>query len=115
MVSWAKYPALDPRVPAGLSPPIIQGDLQGRLGFNGVTITDALGAGALGAYGSLGNRTMLAARAGMDALLCTGINPLPGPDCVAGLAEGYADGALPPIAFKAQLAQLLELRASLAG
>jgi beta-N-acetylhexosaminidase len=114
MVSWAKYPALDPRVPAGLSTTIIQGDLQGRLGFNGVTITDALGAGALGAYGSLGNRTMLAARAGMDALLCTGINPLPGPDCVTGLAEGYADGALPPIAFKAQLAQLLELRASLA-
>ena len=30
MVSWAKYPALDPRVPAGLSPTIIQGDLQGR-------------------------------------------------------------------------------------
>jgi beta-N-acetylhexosaminidase len=114
MVSWAKYPALDPRVPAGLSPTIIQGDLQGRLGFNGVTITDALGAGALGPYGSLGTRTMLAARAGMDALLCTGINPLPGPDCVSGLTEGYADGALPPIAFKAQLAQLLELRASLA-
>jgi beta-N-acetylhexosaminidase len=114
MVSWANYPALDARLPAGLSPAIIQGDLQGRLGFDGVTITDALGAGALGAYGSLENRTMLAARAGMDALLCTGIDPLPGPDCVAGLAEGYADGALPPTAFKAQLAQLLELRASLA-
>lgn len=114
MVSWAKYPALDPRLPAGLSPTIIQGDLQGRLGFDGVTITDALGAGALSAYGSLASRTMLAARAGMDALLCTGINPLPGPDCVAGLEAGYADGALPSIAFQAQLAQLLELRASLA-
>jgi beta-N-acetylhexosaminidase len=114
MVSWANYPALDPRLPAGLSPTIIQGDLQGRLGFNGVTITDALGAGALGAYGSLGNRTMLAARAGMDALLCTGIDPLPGPECVAGLAAGYTDGALPSAAFKSQLAQLLQLRAGLA-
>jgi hypothetical protein len=58
---------------------------------------------------------MLAARAGMDALLCTATMPLPGPQCVAGLAGGYTDGALPPVAFKAQLAQLLELRASLAG
>jgi beta-N-acetylhexosaminidase len=113
MVSWANYPALDPRLPAGLSPTIIQGELQQRLGFSGVTITDALGAGALGAYGSLDNRTMLAARAGMDALLCTGINPLPGAECVAGLEAGYLDGALPATAFKAQLAQLLVLRANL--
>jgi beta-N-acetylhexosaminidase len=113
MVSWATYPALDPRLPAGLSPTIIQGELQGRLGFSGVTITDALGAGALGGYGSLPNVTMLAARAGMDALLCTATTPLPGAECLAGLQDGYLDGALPNTAFKAQLAQLLTLRASL--
>jgi beta-N-acetylhexosaminidase len=114
MVSWATYPALDPRLlPAGLSPTIIQGELQQRLGFSGVTITDALGAGALAAYGSLQNRTMLAARAGMDALLCTGTSALPGPECLAGLEDGYLDGALPVTAFKAQLAQLLALRSSL--
>jgi beta-N-acetylhexosaminidase len=113
MVSWAQYPALDPRLPAGLSPTIIQGELEGRLGFSGVTITDALGAGALGAYGSLENKTMLAGRAGMDALLCTAINPLPGLRCVDGLMNGYLDGALPQTAFQAQLAQLLQLRASL--
>jgi len=56
---------------------------------------------------------MLAARAGMDALLCTAIKPLPGGECVAGLRNGYLDGALPATAFQAQLAQLLELRASL--
>jgi beta-N-acetylhexosaminidase len=113
MVSWATYPALDPRLPAGLSPTIIQGELQRRLSFGGVTITDALGAGALAAYGSLQNKTMLAARAGMDALLCTATSPLPGADCLAGLQAGYLDGALPATAFKAQLAQLLVLRASL--
>ena len=113
MVSWANYPALDPKLPAGLSPTIIQGDLQRRLGFTGVTITDALGAGALRAYGTLANKTMLAGRAGMDALLCTGVNPLPGWKCVAGLKDGYIDGALPRTAFRAQLAQLLRLRASL--
>src|SRR5215469_14624661 len=113
MVSWARYPALDQRLPAGLSPTIVHGDLQGRLGFTGVTITDALGAGALDAYGSLQNKTMLAARAGMDALLCTAIKPLPGWKCLAGLQTGYLDGALPKTAFQAQLAQLLQLRAGL--
>jgi beta-N-acetylhexosaminidase len=113
MVSWARYPALDPRLPAALSPTIVQGELQGRLGFSGVTITDALGAGAIDAYGLLQNKTMLAARAGMDALLCTAIKPLPGWKCVAGLRSGYLDGALPRTAFQAQLAQLLQLRASL--
>jgi beta-N-acetylhexosaminidase len=113
MVSWANYPALDPRLPAGLSPTIIQGELQRRLGFTGVTITDALGAGALDAYGSLQNRSMLAARAGMDALLCTATNPLPGLSCVRGVQAGLQDGALPRTTFEAQLAQLLQLRASL--
>jgi beta-N-acetylhexosaminidase len=113
MVSWANYPALDPRLPAGLSPTIIQGQLQRRLGFTGVTITDALGAGALEAYGSVQNRAMLAARAGMDALLCTATNPLPGLPCVRGVQAGLQDGAIPRTTFEAQLAQLLQLRASL--
>jgi beta-N-acetylhexosaminidase len=113
MVSWATYPALDSKLPAGLSPAIIQGELQRRVGFAGVTITDALGAGALNAYGTLQNKTMLAGRAGMDALLCTAIKPLPGWKCVDGLKDGYLDGALPKTAFQAQLAQLLQLRASL--
>jgi hypothetical protein len=56
---------------------------------------------------------MLAARAGMDALLCTATQPLPGASCLAGLEAGYLDGALPGTAFKAQLAQLLVLRANL--
>jgi beta-N-acetylhexosaminidase len=112
MVSWANYPALA-SLPAGLSVAIVQGELRQRLGFTGVTITDALGAGALRAYGSLENKTMLAGRAGMDALLCTGVSPLPGWKCVDGLEDGYTDGALPKTAFQAQLAQLLQLRASL--
>jgi beta-N-acetylhexosaminidase len=113
MVNWANYPALGTSLPAALSPAIVQGQLEQALGFRGVTITDALGAGALDAYGDLQNRTELAARAGMDALLCTAVKPLPGWKCVAGLQDGYQDGALPKTAFEAQLAQLLQLRASL--
>ncbi|HEY2505635.1 MAG TPA: glycoside hydrolase family 3 N-terminal domain-containing protein [Streptosporangiaceae bacterium] len=115
MVSWAKYPALGTSLPGGLAPTIIGGELRGRVGYTGATITDALGAGALQAYGSLQNKTMLAARAGMEALLCTATNPLPGFKCVDGLTNGLADGALPRTAFQAQLAQLLQLRASLSS
>ena len=71
MVSWAVYPALDPRLPAGLSAAVIGGELRGRLGFRGVTVTDGLGAGALRAFGGFAQRGALAARAGADLLLCS--------------------------------------------
>jgi len=113
MLSWAKYPALDGSLPAGLSPRIVVGELRDRVGYQGVTITDALGAGALGAYGTLQNKTMLAARAGMDALLCTAVKPLPGWKCLNGLLAGFRDGAVGKTSFEAGLAQLLQLRATL--
>jgi beta-N-acetylhexosaminidase len=36
MVSWAIYPALDAAHPAGLSPTVVQQELRGRLGYQGV-------------------------------------------------------------------------------
>jgi len=75
MSSWATYPALDSHLPAGLSPAVIQGELRGRLGFKGVTITDGIDAGALGRYGGVGNRAALAASAGADLILCATTNP----------------------------------------
>ncbi len=41
MLNWATYPAVDPGRPAGLSSRIVSGELRTRLGFKGVTITDA--------------------------------------------------------------------------
>lgn len=75
MTSWAVYPALDPQRPAGLSPTIIRGELRQRLGFRGVTITDGMDAGAVTAYGDLAARSILAAGAGADLLLCAATNP----------------------------------------
>jgi beta-N-acetylhexosaminidase len=72
MSSWAVYPAVDRRLPAGLSSAVVQGELRGRLHFRGVTITDAISAGALRGFGSLGQRGLLAARAGQDLIICTG-------------------------------------------
>ena len=75
MTSWAVYPALDPRRPAGLSARVIQGELRGRLGFRGVVITDGIDAGAVTPYGSLARRVVLAAAAGADLILCVTTNP----------------------------------------
>ncbi len=75
MTSWAIYPALDPRLPAGLSPAVVGGELRGRLGFGGVVISDELAAPALGAFGAIGHRAALAASAGVDLLVCSEPNP----------------------------------------
>jgi beta-N-acetylhexosaminidase len=115
MVSWAVYPALDPRRPAGLSVPIINGELRGRLRFRGVTITDALEAGALLAFGSTQNRALLAAGAGMDLILCSGQTPSQGEAALASLENGYRNRTLNQAAFRAAVARILALRAGLPG
>lgn len=71
MPSWAFYPALDPDRPSGMSPEILLGRLRGRLGFQGLIVTDALEAGALEQYGSTGNRAVTAVNAGVDLLCCS--------------------------------------------
>jgi len=113
MVSWAKYPNLGSSRPAGLSSVIVQGQLRQRLGYKGVTITDAIGAGALRAYGSTRNRALKAAQAGMELILSTAGSPSEGQQCLAGLLGGYRSGTLGQSTFNATVAQILQLRASL--
>lgn len=110
MVSWARYPALDPKLPAGLSPTIVQGQLRTRLGFTGVTITDAIGAGALRAYGSIQNKSVLAARAGMDLILAAAESSAEGVLAMDGLESAYNSRKLGASAFKAAVTQILALR-----
>jgi beta-N-acetylhexosaminidase len=115
MVSWAAYPSLGSHRPAGLSSKIVQGELRQRLGFTGVTITDALEAGALEHYGSIENRSVLAATAGMDLLLCAGQTAGEGVHALNALAAGYGDGILNRAAFQASAQRIIALRTSLAG
>ena len=114
MVSWATYPALAP-TPAGLSPPVIQGELRQRLGFTGVTITDALEAGALKPFGTIGHRATLAVRAGMDLILCSGQTAGEGQRARKALASAITTGALNRADFYRALERIFALRSSLAG
>jgi beta-N-acetylhexosaminidase len=112
MSSWAVYPALDRSRPAGLSSKVIEGELRGRLGFRGVTITDSIDAGALTPYGSLGNRAVLAANAGADLILCS--QPSSGAQgitVVRALAHAIAAGKVSKTATRASVARILALRA----
>jgi beta-N-acetylhexosaminidase len=113
MVSWAVYPALDPYRPAGLSPLVVQGELRQRLGFQGVTVTDALEAGALRGYGTIAHRGQLAALAGMDLLLCAGHHPGEGQRAAAGLTRAYRDGLLSRASGEVAVARIAALRGSL--
>jgi beta-N-acetylhexosaminidase len=112
MSSWAVYPALDRSRPAGLSSKVIEGELRGRLGFRGVTITDSIDAGALTPYGSLGNRAVLAANAGADLILCS--QPSSGAQgitVVRALARAIAARKVSKTATRASVTRILALRA----
>jgi beta-N-acetylhexosaminidase len=113
MVSWAVYPALDASLPAGLSPTVIGGELRGRLGYQGVTITDAIEAGALTSFGTSAQRAVLAAGAGMDVLLCAAQDPTQGQSVVAALASALDGGQLNATDFNAAVARVTALRNSL--
>lgn len=113
MTSWAVYPALDPKLPAGLSPEIVQHELRGRLRYRGVTITDALEAGALTPFGSAAECGVRAAGAGMDVLLCSARDVDQGRSTTEALADAVQNDQLDADQFQAALQRVLRLRRSL--
>jgi beta-N-acetylhexosaminidase len=62
-------PALDPQLPATLSPAILQGLLRKDLGFDGCVISDDLAMAALNQWGSIEERGVAAMKASVDFLL----------------------------------------------
>jgi beta-N-acetylhexosaminidase len=110
MLSTAIYPALSPD-PAAFSRPIATGELRNRLGFEGVSITDALETVAVRAYGGPTKAGLAAARAGADLLLFT--------DLVSAESAGRAlvaklrAGAVDREEFEASVQRVLDLRGGL--
>lgn len=115
MTSWALYPALDPKFPSGLSKAWIQGELRGRLGYKGVTISDAIEAGALGSFGNDANRGVLASQAGLDLILASGRNATQGEAIVNALVDALNKGSLPRGPFDAATQRILKIRQGLAA
>ncbi len=69
MTAHVMYPALDPSLPATLSPEIVNDMLRSELGYNGVVITDDLDMGAITNHYNAAQSAELALNAGADLLL----------------------------------------------
>lgn len=112
MLSTAIYPALSPD-PAAFSRAIATGELRQRIGFRGVSVTDALETVAVRAFGGPAKAGVAAARAGTDLLLYT---DLAGAEAAQrALAAKLRAGRLDREAFEASAQRVLELRAGLAA
>ncbi len=79
-----------------------------------MTITDALEAGAIAGFGTLAQCGVLAARAGMDVLLCSARDVSEGQDTVTALADARQHHGLDPGQFDGALRRVLALRDRLA-
>ncbi|MGI9020705.1 MAG: glycoside hydrolase family 3 N-terminal domain-containing protein [Solirubrobacterales bacterium] len=110
MVGNASYPALGADGPAALQAAIAQRLLRERLGFEGVSISDDLQAGALeAAYDSV-EAAERAARAGVDLLLFAGDSA---PDVYERLSRALDRGTLDAAAARESCVRVVELRESL--
>jgi len=111
MLSTAIYPAFS-GAPAAFTRSIATGELRNRLGFEGVTITDALETPAVEHFGSTGKAAVAGARAGADLLLYTRL----GRAEIAwkALVEKLRSGALQRPQFEQAAGRVLDLRATLA-
>jgi beta-N-acetylhexosaminidase len=110
MLSTAVYPAFSDR-PAAFTRAIATGELRNRLGFEGVTVTDALETPAVEHFGSIEKAAVAGARAGADLLLYAQL----GPAHVAwkALVEKLRAGALDRGEFEQAADRVLGLRAEL--
>jgi beta-N-acetylhexosaminidase len=113
MLNHAVYPALDRKRPASLSRRIIHGILRRRLGYRGVTITDALEAGALTRFGTIPHRAVLAAAAGDDLLLFSQQRISEGINGSRGLRDALRNGRLSRAAYERAALRVLKLRKQL--
>ncbi len=112
MLSLATYPAFADR-PAAFSRQVVEGELRSRIGFDGVTITDALDAAAATGFGSRPRVALAAVGAGDDLLLY--------PDWRAARATGdllsgrLQSGRLQRERFERAAERVLELRGQLSA
>ncbi|KAI9757157.1 MAG: hypothetical protein M4579_003547 [Chaenotheca gracillima] len=114
MPSWAVYPALDAKNPSGLSKAWVQDELRGRLGFKGVTVTDAIEAGSLKAFGDDGQRGVLASQAGVDLILASGRNATQGEVVLNALVSALNSKTLPSGPFSDATKRIVSLRGKVA-
>ncbi|MFL5898722.1 MAG: glycoside hydrolase family 3 N-terminal domain-containing protein [Solirubrobacterales bacterium] len=112
MLSTAIYRAFSNR-PAAFTRSIATGELRNRLGFDGVTITDALETPAVEHFGSPAAAAVAGARAGSDLFLYVHLRPAMA--ARRALLARLRSAALDRAGFVAAVERVLALRADLGG
>ena len=108
------YPALDPDLPATLSPAIITTLLRGALGFGGVVFTDSMDMQAVSARWGRGPAAVKALAAGVDVVMACGPAQAQWASLEA-VRMGAGTGALEGGALEQSAARLAEAKARYAG
>ncbi len=111
MVSTAIYPAFS-QAPAAFTRSIVTGELRERLGFDGVTVSDALETPAVEHFGGPAEVAVAGAAAGTDLLLYTRLAPAL--EAWRALLAGLRSGSMDRAPFVAAVERVLALRAELA-
>ena len=105
MVGHITVPDLD-ELPATLSSKIIQGELRGHLGYEGVIITDSLGMGAIANSYTDSEAAVMAVQAGNDILL-TPDNLV---EAVSGIEQAVNDGTITEERINESVKRILALK-----
>lgn len=111
MLSTAIYPAFSER-PAAFTRAIATGELRDRVGFEGVSITDALNTVAVDSFGGPVKGGLAAVAAGVDLLLFA--EPGPALRAQRALVTGLRSGRLDRAEFEESAQRVLDLRGRLA-
>jgi beta-N-acetylhexosaminidase len=110
MVSLATYDRIDPRQPAAYSPSVITRLLRGRLGFDGVVVSDSLGAKSAASL-PVGERAAALISAGGDVALTVKISLLA--PMVAGVRARAAASSTFRAHLKASVLRVLAAKSTL--
>lgn len=99
MTAHIVYPALDPDLPATLSPALLTGLLRDDWGYGGVVITDSMGMKAIDDHYGRGEAAVLALLAGADMVMALGRRSAQ-EETLQAVEEAIAAGRVPDVADK---------------
>ncbi len=110
VLSLAFYVAYDPVTPGALSDAVVTGLLRDQLGYQGVAITDDLGAGAVRSGTSVAKAAVAALAAGADLVRIDAVADQAGVQ--AAIVDAVAAGELPLERLEQAAGRVLELKRS---
>ncbi|GAA2581049.1 glycoside hydrolase family 3 N-terminal domain-containing protein [Actinomadura fulvescens] len=109
MTAHVVVKAIDPTVPATLSPQVLTGLLRGQLGFKGLIVTDGMDMDAIDKNWGTREATVMAVKAGADVIMSSGEYPTH-VEAVGALLDAVRSGALSTERVDESVRRVLDLK-----